>query len=36
MAEQENIQKIVTYIMAGANGKQRLGLELEHLVYNSV
>ncbi len=34
MAEQENIQKIVTYIMAGANGKQRLGLELEHLIYN--
>ena len=34
MTEKQNIQKIVTYITAGANDRQRLGLELEHLIYN--
>lgn len=34
MTEKQNIQKIVTYITVGANDRQRLGLELEHLIYN--
>ena len=34
MTEQQNIQKIVTYITDGANEKRRLGLELEHLIYD--
>lgn len=29
-----NIQKIVTYITDGTNDAHRLGLELEHLIYN--
>ncbi len=32
--KQDNIQKIVTYITEGANEWHRLGLELEHLIYN--
>lgn len=34
MTEKQNIQKIVTYITEGANDRQRLGLELEHLIYD--
>ncbi len=34
MSEEQNIQKIAAYLRSGANEEKRIGLELEHFVYD--